>query len=182
MEAPLETTPNMKNSSPVVVKWSFVFGIMLLANLFVAYLVQALYPTPEYENFCSMDISAKLIESEGVCREIRGQWNADQSGMNPNGGYCDATVECRGKYEAATALHDRNVFVVFVVFGALLLAASAYLGVAEVIALGLSFAGVLALVIGSFWHWSTMQEWLRVIVLGVALLAVIVIAARKFKA
>lgn len=183
----METTTPQNPTAPVsakqsaIVKWAFIIGITLLSNLFVAYLVQALYPAPEYEVFCPAELSARMVETESQCREMRGQWYGYNDGISPKTGSCDLTVECRGKYEDATALHDRNVFIVFVAFGALLLLASVYLGLAEVIALGLSFGGVLALIIGSTWHWSTMQEWLRVIVLGVALLAVIVTAAKKFK-
>ena len=182
METALAPEMNAPKKTPAIVKWSFVLGIMLLTNLFVAYLVQALYPSPKYEDFCSADLSAKMVETETMCRDMRGQWYADQGGVNPRGGYCNLTVECQGKFDAAISFHDRNIFTVFVIFGVLLLAASVFLGISEVLALGFSFGGVLALIIGSFWHWSTMQEWLRVIVLGVALVTVIVIAAKKFKA
>jgi len=182
METPNLTITPLGEKPHTIVKWSFVLGIMLLTNLFVAYLVQALYPAPEYETYCSREITQKIVETADTCVAMGGSWYADQAGMNPNGGYCDVTRECQEKYDDDRGLHDRNVFVVFVIFGAALLIASLYLSLAEVVALGLSFGGVLALVIGSVWHWSTMQEWLRVIVLGVALIGVVSAAAKKFKA
>lgn len=163
-----------------VVKWAFVVGIMLLANLFVAYLTQALYPAPKWEDFCPASLHSKMITSSEQCGEIGGEWYADSMTANEYGGYCNSTAKCQKKFEAAHSVYSRDVFVVFVVFGTLLLAGSAFLSWGPVLALSASFAGVLALIIGSLWHWSDMQEWLRVAVLGVALAGVVYLAWKKF--
>ena len=78
-------------------------------------------------------------------------------------------------------VYNRNVFVVFVVAGILLLIGSVYLAGAEAVSLGLSFGGVLSLVIGSMRYWSDMNDILRVIILGVALVGLIYVAWKKFK-
>ncbi len=161
-----------------VVKWAFVIGITLLANLFVAYLTQALYPAPEYENFCPQSLTGKFINTPEECTAVGGEWYPDTSIEAK--GYCNSTATCQKEYMDVQEVYTRNVFLVFVVFGALLLVASAFLAEVPVIALGSSFAGILALVIGSIWHWSAMQEWLRVIVLGVALAGVLYLAWKKF--
>lgn len=161
-----------------VVKWAFVIGITLLANLFVAYLTQALYPAPEYENFCPQSLTGKFINTPEECTTVGGEWYPDTSIEAK--GYCNSTATCQKEYMDVQEVYTRNVFLVFVVFGALLLVASAFLAEVPVIALGSSFAGILALVIGSIWHWSAMQEWLRVIVLGVALAGVLYLAWKKF--
>lgn len=172
-----ENVSREQNPSAVV-KWAFVIGITLLANLFVAYLTQALYPSPQYDDFCPAVLTGKFIDNPKECTEVGGEWYPDMSSETQ--GYCNATATCQKEYMDVQEVYTRNVFLVFVVFGALLLVASAFLSAAPVIALGSSFAGVLALVIGSIWHWSAMQEWLRVIVLGAALVGVVYLAWKKF--
>lgn len=170
------TSITTQAQSPVV-KWAFVIGITLLANLFVAYLTQALYPVPEFEKYCPADMSGKLIATPKDCTDVGGRWYP-ATGPNTQG-YCDANATCQKTYMETQKVYTRNVFIIFVIFGVLLLIASVFLPV-SVIALGSSFAGVLALIIGSVWHWSDMQEWLRVIVLGVALVGVVYLAWKKF--
>ncbi len=172
----LDTSLQQNPSS--VIKWAFVIGITLLANLFVAYLTQALYPAPKYENFCPQSLTGQFINTPAECVEVGGEWYPDTSIETK--GYCNSTATCQREYMSVQEVYTRNVFIVFVVFGALLLVASAFLSMVPVIALGSSFAGVLAFVIGSIWHWSAMQEWLRVIVLGVALVGVVYLAWKKF--
>lgn len=175
-----EVISSSRSTPSTVVKWAFVIGITLLANLFVAYLTQALYPVPKYEDFCKASLTGKFINTPEECVSVGGEWYPDVSIEAK--GYCNATATCQKQYEDVQTVYTRNVFIVFVVFGALLLVVSAFLSSVPVIALGSSFAGILALIIGSIWHWSAMQEWLRVIVLGVALVSVVYLAWKKFGA
>ena len=49
------------------------------------------------------------------------------------------------------------------------------------VSIGLSLGGVLSLIIGSIRYWSDMDDILRVIMLGVALLALIWVGIKKLK-
>ena len=51
----------------------------------------------------------------------------------------------------------------------------------EVVSLGLSLAGILSLIIGSMRYWSAMDDYLRVVILGLALAALIYIGIKKFR-
>jgi hypothetical protein len=96
-------------------------------------------------------------------------------------GYCNQEFTCQQKFEDANKVYNRNVFIVFTVVGIAALAASVFAGAAEAVALGLSFGGVLSLIIGSVRYWSDMEDILRVVILGVALAALIWTAYKKFK-
>ena len=96
-------------------------------------------------------------------------------------GYCDVNYTCSKQYEDVMKVYNRNVFVVFVIAGIVLLIGSVYLAGVEVISLGLAFGGVLALIIGSTRYWSAMDDILRVIILGVALVGLFFVAWKKFK-
>lgn len=184
----MENIPSPKKASGFV-KWALVLGIAIVINLFLTYAVRVAYHEPAYEDFCPEKQVNEAIETKEACLEIGGQWNENVDVKYPGQptvvpqpeGYCDATFTCRKQFEDVNKVYDRNVFVVFVIAGILLLAGSAFLAGAEAISLGLSFGGVLALVIGSIRYWSDMDDILRVIILGLALIALIWIAYKKFR-
>ena len=180
MSATPSVSPTPKKHTNLI-KWAFVFGIALISNLFAYYVVQALYPEPEYNAYCDDRLSEKLVTSPEMCRENDGRWITDQTGTTPNGGYCDLYYQCQKNFENDMKVYGRNVFVVFIILGTALLLGSAFLASVEAVTLGLAFGGVLSFIIGSMRYWSNMQEWLRVIVLGVALAGLIYFAWKKYK-
>lgn len=186
-EAPL--TSQKKKSS--IIKWALIIGIAIVVNLFITYLVDVISPTPEFTTFCPDRQVNRAIESEAACLEVGGQWNenvnmkgveAPQATVVPlSSGYCDVNYTCSKQFEDVMKVYNRNVFVVFVIAGILLLVGSVYLAGSEAVSLGLSFGGVLALVIGSTRYWSDMNDILRVIILGIALAGLIFVAWKQFK-
>lgn len=171
-------TPKPTKQS-VLVRYAILFGIVILINLFITYAVQVVYPEPLYEQFCSPEKVNMIYETKESCVENGGQWNVTPSGEIK--GYCDNSFECSKGYESANKIFSRNVFIVFVVAGLLLLIGSLFVPGSTLIASAVSLAGVLALIIGSIAHWSNMNDVLRLVVLGVALVAILTLAWKKFK-
>lgn len=187
--SPEVSVPSQKKKS-IIIKWALIISIAIVVNLFITYLVDVIYHTPEFTDFCPDVQVNRAIESEAACLEVGGQWNENPEvkGTVPQVvtmpvpvGYCNVNYTCSKQYEDMLSVYNRNVFIVFVVAGILLLIGSVYLGGAETVSLGLSFGGVLALVIGSVRYWSDMDDILRVILLGVALAGLIYVAWKKFK-
>lgn len=181
------TTQSTKHHSGVI-KWAFIIGIAIVINLFLTYLVRVVYHEPLLENFCLEKQVNEVIETKEACVEIGGQWNENnvksvpQRGdvLEPNG-YCNTTFTCQKQFDDVNKVYNRNVFIVFVVAGIVLLGGSVFLAGAEAVSLGLSFGGVLALIIGSTTYWSDMDDILRVVILGFALAALIFVAWKKFR-
>jgi len=170
------------------VRTATIIGIAVLANVFLAYLVRVFYHAPEPEDFCPERRVVEQLTDRTACLDSGGQWNeldpaeAVSAGF-PTGisGYCDERFTCQREFESALDLYNRNLFVVFIVVGALLLFGSAFLSGVGAISSGLSLGGVIALIFGSMRYWSAMDDRLRVAVSGIALAALIVIAWKKFK-
>lgn len=173
----------------VVIKWALVFGIAIVINLFLTYVVRVMYHEPLFEDFCPAQQVNEAIETKEACLSVGGQWNENPEVKYPGqttvvpqpAGYCDVNFLCQKEFEKVNTVYNRNVFVVFVIAGILLLGGSVFLSGVEAISLALSFGGVLALIIGSLRYWSDMDDILRVIVLGVALVALITLAYKKFR-
>lgn len=175
--------------SPII-KWAFVMGIMIVANLFLTYLVDVLYDAPAFTDFCQDRQVNQVIDSEAACLEVGGQWNENMDRQKPvpqsilesvPAGYCDVHYTCGKQYAEAMSVYHRNVFVVFIIAGIVLLIGSVYLGRSEAVSLGAAFGGVLAFVIGATRYWSDMDDILRVMILGAALIGLVFVAWKKFK-
>lgn len=183
-------SPMIAKKRSAFVKWALVLGIAILLNLFLTYVVKVLYTEPQYTDFCPEKQVNVAIETQEACLKVGGQWNenVEAKRMTDPGmpspvltGYCNTDFTCSGDYNEAYKMYNRNVFIVFVVAGMLLLAGSVFLTAAEAVSLALSFGGVLALIIGSTRYWSDMNDVLRVVILGAALAVLIWVAWKKFR-
>lgn len=185
----LPTEGVVAKKKPAFVKWALVFGIAIVTNLFISYVVQVLYPEPLYVDFCPESQVNRMIDNESACLSVGGQWNegstkdTNSQVMTPpvQESYCNVDFTCSKEYTDTYALYNRNVFMVFVVSGILLLVGSVFLVGAEAVSLALSFGGVLALIVGSVRYWSDMDDILRVVILGVALAGLVYVAWKKFR-
>jgi hypothetical protein len=176
---------NMNNQSKVL-KWSLIFGIVIVLNLFFNYTLSLVYKHPNYENFCPNTAQVvEPIETQQACIDVGGQWNGyptpDVKSKKAPAGYCDAQFSCRNNYEASQKVYDRNVFITLVLLGALSVAAGTYFGVNAVISQALSLGGVLSFIIASMRYWSSANDLIKVIILALALGILAWVAMKKFK-
>lgn len=195
----------------MALKWSLVFGIAILLNLFVNYSLSLVYKEPSFTQFCPIEQVQKPITGKESCVERGGQWTeytgvesgagqavydgstvvrggsvptkvqSVQQGEQKIIGYCDPYFTCSQKHYEASKVYNRNVFVTLAIFGVLLLIASFFVVVSPALSIGLSFGGVLSLIVASLRYWSDMNDYLRVAVLGLALAALIAFAIKKVR-
>jgi small-conductance mechanosensitive channel len=165
-----------------LVRYAVLGGIVILINLFAVYALQVAYPEPLYENFCKVEQVKQSFANEEECVGNGGQWNASVGqGETLSSAYCNADFTCSKDHQQAYSLYSRNVFIVFVALGLFLLAGSLFIPGSTLVSSGLSFAGILALIIGSLGYWSDMNDILRLVILGVALVTVLYLAWKKFE-
>jgi hypothetical protein len=180
----------MKNIN--ILKWALVLGIVIVLNLFINVSIALVYDQPEWDKFCvqkqvtvSPDTQEKCVAGGGAWTENAG-YTMDAkpvtapSQIEPKG-YCDVNFTCQKDYSEALSVYNRNVFIVLVVAGVVSLGAGFFLAQYTAVSFGLSFGGVLSFVIGSVRYWSDMDDYLRVIILGLALAVLIWIGVKKIK-
>lgn len=173
-----------------ILRWALTLGIIIVLNLFFYYATSLVYVEPKYESFCQPKQVNIQPTSQQACLAVGGAWNegpVEKITPSPEGqtvatkGYCDQTFTCQKKYQEARDLYNRNVFLVLVILGVLSLVAGFFLSFNMAVSLGLSFGGVLSFIIASIRYWSAMQEYLRVTILALALVALITLAIKKFQ-
>ncbi len=191
MEHSLDT---IKSSRFIV--WGLVIAIVVILNLFFVFSVRLVYTEPKFEDFCKQEQVHVVPQTQNECVAVGGQWVEDrflQKGfpqterLEPapitevQKGYCNENYTCGQEFDTARQLYERNFFIALVVLGTLTLVASFVFRNLDVVATALSFGGVLTLIVASVRYWSNMNDYLRVIVLGIALGALIWIGVKKFR-
>jgi hypothetical protein len=175
----------MEHTQPKFVRWALLAGIVVILNVFFLAIVALAYPSPDYEDFCPhtgiSPTDAKTCEAEGgLWTEYSPVPEYEQSRPKLTG-YCDMYAECQKPYGEAREQHSLYAFVIMVILGVLALLAGLIPLGSSILSSGLSYGGVLALVIGSAQYWGDAGEWLRLAISAVGLLALLFIAFRRFR-
>ena len=177
----------MKNIN--ILKWALVLGIVIVLNLFINVSIALVYDQPEWDKFCVQKQVTVAPNTQEKCVADGGAWtenvgySVDSKPVNVSEpkGYCDVNFTCQKNYSEASSVYNRNVFIILVVAGVLSLGAGFFLAQYSAVSFGLSFGGVLSFVIGSVRYWSDMDDYIRVIILGLALVALIWLGIKKIK-
>ncbi|MFA4890314.1 MAG: hypothetical protein WC587_01620 [Candidatus Paceibacterota bacterium] len=181
----------MKN----IKKWVLAISIVVVLNLFFNYGIYTFYKNPKFENFCKPELNSNFYTTRQACEAVGGLWNENFPKAVPmpaapaenvrtgniQTGYCDVYHTCQKDFNKTEAIYNRNVFIILVPLGLISLVVGLLMGISGAVSTGLSFGGILSMIIGSIRYWSDMNDYLRFGLLGVALIILIWLGIRKFK-
>lgn len=174
-------------------------GIIIVLNLFINYGVATFYDAPEYENFYPKELTAKKHNTKEECETAGGFWSENQTFPRMEApvpspvpvekskiagepaGWCDAHHSCRQEFEEARDFYKRNVFIIWITVGIIAIVIGFLIIQAETVSLGLSFGGLISLIVGTIGYWSAMNDYLRFIILGIVLAILIWIGIKKIR-
>ena len=175
---------------------AMVIAIALLSALFVGLLVDAVYESPEYDDYC--DHKERIAKphrfAEGECTAnytVEAREQMDQ--CYEDGGFPEYTFDenrcetgfkscnmCGVEYDDASEIYNRNLFFIIAPIALLAIIFGLYLG-AEVIGTGMMFSGILLLIYCTSRYFSDMSKILRVVVIGIELVLLLWISKKKLK-
>lgn len=168
-------------------KWALALALVIVVNLFFHYVIATFYIEPKFEIFCPNQ--NVVVTDAPACVAGGGQWTNNQFSPKQvteavkNGeplGWCDVNFTCNKNYTDAQSIYSRNVFIVLIVLSLAVLSLGVFIPI-EVLSLGFSWSGVLSLIIASIQYWSDANNWMRLVILVLALVALIWLAVKKFK-
>lgn len=145
-----------------VLKWSLIIGIVIVVNLFFNYALSLAYKQPDYNTFCQ---SVPVQVPGGNVSTVDTQYY----------------VTCQNNFQTAENNYNENVFIALVVLGVLCVFLGNFLGGNAVIGIALSLSGVLSFVIASMRYWGSADNFIKVIILAIALAILFWVAIKKFK-
>jgi hypothetical protein len=184
---------NPTQSPSRLLKWSVIVAIVIVLNLFFNYSLSLIYPAPEYSKYCPTEQVVNPPATKQECLAVGGQWTEntfpqDKTAVRvlPSGkqvqvtGYCNQYFTCQKNYDAVNKTYERTVFLVLVVLGIIALFLGLFLRIPDAVTIGLSFGGVLSLVIASIRYWSQAENFVKVLILAIALAALIWVGIKRF--
>jgi hypothetical protein len=172
-----------KSPPPKFVRWAVMLGIVIALNIFFVVAASLVFPQPKYEDFCPL-ANRPMPQTETACTDAGGMWNpvpAEATAPKAPNGYCDLTTKCQKPYEAASEQHQMRVFVLMVGLGVLSIIVGVMPLGSAIVSTGLSYGGVLALIIGSAQYWSQAGDWLRLAIAAIALAALVYLGLKRFR-
>jgi len=171
-----------------ILKWVLVVAIVVVLNLFFNFAIKLAYDAPEWDKFCPQQQVTITPDSQDKCVAAGGAWTENVAPAKPviagetvPKGWCDPNFTCQKKYQTALELYNRNVFIILILAGLISLVIGFFLNAISSVSLGLSLGGVLSFIIGTIRYWSNMDDYLRVIILGLALVALIWLGVKKIR-
>ena len=177
----------MEQKTSRVVKWSLIIAIVIVINLFFNYSLSVIYKSPQYNNFCKDSQVTETITTQQQCLAVGGQWNQSTIAPAPAGKtapditfYCNPDFTCSQNYTNAQNTYDRNVFITLVALGVIIVLLSFALKNNEVLSSSFAIGGVLSFIVASARYWSSANDLIKMIILGIALVILIYLAYRKF--
>ncbi len=173
-------------NSPKFVRWAVLLGIVISLNLFFFVGRALLLPEPLYDDYCPTTVQPPAEQK--TCEANDGVWVETPNDpsvtavVKPNpGGYCDLYQKCQPVYDEAHKEWAMYSFVIAVGLGILSIIAGVIPMGSSIVSSGLSYGGVLALIIAATSYWSEAGNLLKLLISGVALVALLYIGARRFR-
>jgi|TARA_B100001964_G_scaffold245583_1_gene333703 hypothetical protein len=150
-------------------------AIIILTISVVVYGINTIYSEPEYFDFCEEFKTQEIIEIQERCEEIGGKWNSyeEQISVLEKEGYCDRDYKCREDYDNSSEKYSRNVLVISIPLGILIIVLGAYFFRLDSVGAGLMGGGVGTIIYGTGGYWRYAGDLLRFAISLAGLIALI---------
>lgn len=171
-----------------------IIGIAILLAFFVYFTIEALYPSPKYEDFCKNfnyretpvakvngAVNCTDVWQTKAVQECSSDKGSPEFKQDVNG--CDVFDNCNycsRDFDRYNNKYQRNVFIITALIGIISIIFGMYFGV-EFVAGGFLFGGIITLAYSTIRYFSrgNVDNWLRVIVLFIEILILIWIGYKK---
>jgi len=176
--------------------------VAVLFAFFVNALIEAMYPSPKYEDYCKNNQYASTpamkiaVDQNRTCASFDQPNQSELDRCFAAQGMADYNYDaygcptkydcnmCQKNYDDADKQHNMFVFLISAVLGLIAIAVGLYLPVArdtltEWIASGFMLGGLITLFVGTIRYYPGMERYVRPIVLLLEIILVIYIAYKK---
>ncbi|HRZ85224.1 MAG TPA: hypothetical protein P5277_00410 [Candidatus Paceibacterota bacterium] len=161
-------------------------AITILASFVAIYGIKAFYgDTPVWDDYCEVDkISVPQVEinTSAKCEELGGNWNSlansakfEAMAIPGVSGYCDFYYECQQEFDEAQKSYSKNLFLITIPVGVVLIVIGAVLFSLEAIGAGIMLAGIVTLIFGATSYWPNANNIFRFLISLAGLVIVIFI-------
>jgi RsiW-degrading membrane proteinase PrsW (M82 family) len=136
-----------------------IIGVIFL--MFCVFGTKLIYEIPKYDDYCNLSKFSPAINIS----------NASEIQIQDN--YYN---ECTNKYELANKNYSKNMFIISLIIGLLIIIFSVIFIEINSVSGGLMFGSLMFIIYGTSRYWNYMDDLLRFIILGISLGVLIYIA------
>jgi hypothetical protein len=151
-------------------------AIAIVSLLFIIYGINTFYGRPNMDNYC---------------KNINYRISVEQCDIEDMDCFCDTKenrcektnplyLECMQNFENSREHYNLIIFIVMSIIGTLMVIGSFFIK-HDTVSFGIMGGGILSIIVGVLRNWSNVQDWMRFLILGVILLALIWIGYNKIK-
>ncbi len=140
-------------------------GIIILTISVGVYGVKTLYQSPDYNSYCGEQEKNWYVNNSVQCDAVGGKWS-DYIGprtVDSPIGYCDTAYTCRMQYDSDREDYSRNVFLIALPLGIIIIAIGALVFGLEAVGAGLMTGGEGIILWGVAGFWDFAEDWLKFI-------------------
>lgn len=155
-------------------------AIIILTISVVIYGIGTFYARPDYEDFCGDVKTQELIETQERCEQINGKWSVYERVASDveepilkDKGFCDRDYYCRQDFDDALEKYSRNLFLMTLPIGIILIILGAVVFGLETVGAGMMGGGVGVILYGVGNYWQYSADLLKFILSLVGLIVVI---------
>lgn len=170
----------------------FALCVGVLSALFIGFLIDAIYESPEYNDYCKRNPEPKQIIMNEKCSFVYNQAYRDKcfadKGMiieeyDKEGCVAREICDyCERDYQNAMEKYNLNLFYITAPIGLLMILLGLYLpATLDAIAGGTLLGGILTMIQITMRVFGNLGKWPRVILLGVELVIVLWVGVKKVK-
>lgn len=167
------------NKNPAL-KWIIALSIMVVLNLLFNYSLSLIFDEPQYDEYFPR--VTEKYQTQEVCEADGHEWTEYSEIDRPqlkSEGYCDTYTKNQEAWENVREDFEKKVFISLVTLGVITVIISVVI-TNPVVSLGLGLGAFLNFVIASMRYWRYSEDYLRIIILVVALAVLIWLAVKKF--
>jgi len=178
-------------------KYAVMFVIAVLYTVFIFSSIDAVYPNPEYDDFCSNSRMAYPLDKTGGCENITEPSNVEREqcyeskgdvSYDYDGNGCPVSWKCdtcNNEYTLASKDHGSKSFFIATILGVVGVLIGLFLpdkkSINEWIGTGLMIGGLFCIFVATMMYYNDLDRILRPFIILAELLLVIYLAYRKLK-
>lgn len=149
-------------------------AIAIVSVLFIAYGINTFYSGPDRSDYCDnvdfrIDVDSCEDDDYNCFLDPK---HETYSTINPQ------YEECTKGFENAKQKYNMTIFIIMSIIGLIMVIGSFFINI-DSVAFGILAGGILSIFVGVIRNWNNVQDWMKFLILGVVLIALVWISYKK---
>jgi len=181
----LDKNKKVEQKKPTMLSGLLIIGIAIVGFIFILSGMKVFFEEPKYESYCK-DAFKYPTQPLKNCNNTPDYYQYCNGVSIPEFDQKTGCItsytcsNCNILYEAARNDYSKNIFMITICIGILMIIASAFITI-PTIQNGLFITSIVLIIFGSANYWSNLGKYLQFSLMGIALASLIIISYKLYK-